>query len=123
MEEALKCEGLAAVIAEVRELDFKQARRLQLAVESSKVTGFVLRSDPRKAGATACMARWQVIPMPSELKNGMPGVGFPRWQIELLKVRNGRPGKWTVEWSARRFVLVDESATAIQLREHIKKVS
>jgi len=33
MEEALKCAGLAAVIGEVREMDFKQSRRLQLAVE------------------------------------------------------------------------------------------
>jgi len=57
------------------------------------------------------------------LKNGMPGVGFPRWQIELLKVRNGKPGKWTVEWSAGRFIQVDENATTIQLQEHIKKVS
>src|SRR5471030_186884 len=33
MEEALKCEGLAAVVAEVRDISFAQSRRLQLAVE------------------------------------------------------------------------------------------
>src|SRR6185503_5387281 len=43
MEEALKCEGLAAVVAEVKEISFAQSRRLQLAVESSRVTGFLLR--------------------------------------------------------------------------------
>jgi len=33
----------------------------------------------------------------------MPGVGFPRWNVELLKVRNGKPGTWQVEFSAGRF--------------------
>ena len=33
IEEALKCEGLAAVIGEIKELSFTQSRRLQLAVE------------------------------------------------------------------------------------------
>ncbi len=28
----------------------------------------------------------------------MPGVGAPRWKVELLKVRNGLPGAWIVEW-------------------------
>jgi protein ImuA len=33
----------------------------------------------------------------------MPGVGFPRWNVELLKVRNGQPGNWQVEWMDGRF--------------------
>ena len=44
MEEALKCEGLAAVIGEIPELSFTTSRRFQLAVEQSRVTGFILRS-------------------------------------------------------------------------------
>lgn len=111
MEEALKCEGLSAVIAELREIDFKQSRRLQLAVEKSKVTGFVLRSNPLGIGATACAARWQITPLPSELEQGMPGVGFPKWKVELLKVRNGNPGSWKLEWSAGRFIPLTEVAT------------
>ncbi len=106
MEEALKCDGLAAVIAEVRELTFMQSRRLQLAVEASKVTGFILRNDLRKMTTTACIARWQITSIPSELAGGMPGVGFPRWQVALLKVRNGKPGKWELEWSAGKFTLL-----------------
>lgn len=107
MEEALKCQGLAAVVAELRELDFVQSRRLQLAVEKSRVTGFVLRNNPRRMGTTACAARWQIRPVASELQEGLPGVGFPRWEVELLKVRNGNPGCWTMEWSGRDFVPVD----------------
>ena len=89
LEEALKCEGLAAVVAESNRLDFVQSRRLQLAVEKSRVTGFILRSEPARVGTTACTARWQVSPLPSQLEPGLPGVGFPRWQVHLLKVRNG----------------------------------
>ena len=104
MEEALKCRGLAAVIAEVREISFAESRRLQLAVESSKVTGFLLRSDPRKLNTTTCVARWQVSALPSEPEEGLPGIGFPRWQVDLLRVRNGSPGSWKMEWAENGFI-------------------
>ena len=116
MEEALKCKGLAAVIGELGEINFTQTRRLQLAAEQSRVTGFVLRSDAKKLSATACVARWNISHLPSELEDGMPGVGFPRWNVELLKVRNGNPGSWKVEWSEGRFKPVtDTNETVIPL--------
>jgi protein ImuA len=114
MEEALKCEGLAAVIAEVREISFAQSRRLQLAVESSKVTGFLLRNDPKKLSTTTCVARWQVTPLPSKLEDDMPGVGFLRWQVDLLRVRNGNPGSWEIEWIDGQFVPVEQ-----EVAEHL----
>ena len=100
MEEALKCDGLAAVIGETPELSFTASRRLQLAVEQSRVTGFVIRRNPRNL-ATACVTRWKISPLPSALEDGLPGVGFPRWNVELLKVRNGTPGTWQLEWKGR----------------------
>lgn len=108
MEEALKCDGLAAVIAEVYNISFAQSRRLQLAVESSKVTGFLLRNDARKLGTTTCVARWQISPLPSETEGDLPGVGFARWQVDLLRVRNGSPGTWKLEWVEGRFIPIDE---------------
>jgi len=102
-EEALKCDGVATVICETKELSFTESQRLQLAVEKSHVTGFVLRKDTRKINTTACVTRWQVRPVRSQLRPGMPGVGHPRWRVELLKVRNGKPGNWTVEWKKQRF--------------------
>src|SRR4030095_16739475 len=54
-EEALKFDGLSAVIAEIRELDFKVSRRLQLAVEQSRVTGFIIRFSPKSINTTACL--------------------------------------------------------------------
>jgi protein ImuA len=108
MEEGLKCEGLSAVIAEVQDISLTASRRLQLAVEKSKVTGFILRNDPRKLSTTACVARWKITPLASVLDAGMPGVGFPRWNVELLKVRNGNPGSYKIEWSDNRFVPLPE---------------
>jgi protein ImuA len=103
-EEALKCAGFSAVVAEIDTLNFTESRRLQLAVEQSRVTGFILRANPKKAGTTVCAARWKITPIPSETEDGLPGVGFPRWQVELLKVRNGNPGVFRLEWSADRFL-------------------
>ncbi len=98
MEEALRYDGLAAVVGEIRELSFTASRRLQLAVEQSRVTGFILRLDPRNMNTTACITRWKITALPSEPENDLPGIGFPQWNVELLKVRNGRPGSWQLEW-------------------------
>jgi protein ImuA len=103
MEEALKCEGLAAVIGEIKSLSFTASRRLQLAVEQSRVTGFIIRQNPKSFNTTACVSRWKITSLPSELSGDMPGVGFPRWNVELLKIRNGKPGSWQIEWCASRF--------------------
>lgn len=101
-EEALKCEGLGAVIAEIPELGFTASRRFQLAVEQSGVTGFILRVSTRKLTTTASLTRWVISPLPSMSADGLPGVGFPRWNVQLLKVRNGKPGVWQVEYAAGR---------------------
>lgn len=104
MEEALKCEGLSTVVAELDSLSLVESRRLQLAVEQSGVTGFILRKDNRKALNSIASARWKIRPMPSGAEEAMPGIGFPRWHVELAKVRNGNPGSWALEWGGDRFV-------------------
>lgn len=106
MEEALKCSSLAAVIGEIEEISFTESRRLQLVVEKSRVTGFILRKNTKKLSTTACAARWRIKSLPSELEDGMPGLGYPRWKVELLKVRNGNPGEWVLEWHAGSFLPV-----------------
>jgi len=109
MEEALKCEGLAAVVAELNGLNLIESRRLQLAVEQTGVTGFVLRKDARKTVSSMVSARWRISPLPSVTEDKMPGVGFPRWNIELMKVRNGNPGNWILEWGGDRFVEIAQN--------------
>jgi protein ImuA len=103
MEEALKCDSLAAVVGEIHQLSFTASRRLQLAVEQSQVTGFILRPGLRNPGTSACISRWKITCLPGMLAGDMPGVGFPRWNVELLKIRNGKPGAWHIEWAAGRF--------------------
>lgn len=112
IEEALKCDALSAVVGEISELSFNDSRRLQLAVEKSKATGFIHRQRPRSLNAVACMSRWQIKPLASFLPGNMPGVGFPRWEVDLLKVRNGKPGKWLVQWSPNGMEYITETRTA-----------
>lgn len=121
IEEALKCEGLTAVVGEPSFIDLAVSRRLQLATERSGVTGFLLRTHQRTLNTTACTCRWQIHPLQSETEDGLPGIGFPRWHIELLKARNGKPGSWQLEWANGKFneVVVKTSST---LEEHKKAV-
>jgi protein ImuA len=116
-EEALKCEGLAAVVAELNEISLIESRRLQLAVEGSGVTGFILRKDGRKTASTVASARWQISPLPSVTEEGMPGLGFPRWQVDLLKVRNGNPGSFIMEWAGDRFEEITTTGKSATLPE------
>ena len=104
----MRCEGLAAVVGEIAEINFTETRRLQLAVEKSRVTGFIIRNKPRSINITACVSRWKISHIPSALKNNLPGVGFPRWNIELLKIRNGKPGAWKMEYSNGLFHVVEK---------------
>lgn len=109
LDECLKCGSLTAVIGELREISFMESRRLQLAVEQSQVTGFIIRHNAR-VNTTACVSRWRITPLPSELVDDLPGVGFPRWRVELLRMRNGRCGVWDLKWINGRFIPVDNIA-------------
>lgn len=109
--EALKCSAISAVVAEARNLDFTTSRRLQLAVEKSQSTGFVIRSYIQKLNPTACISRWKISSLPSESFEGLPGIGFPKWQVELLRMRNGKTGIWEVQWIEGKFASIQEATT------------
>jgi len=114
MEEALRCEGLAAVVAEVDGVSLVESRRLQLAVEQQGTPGLIIRKDLKRLVAGVSTARWKISPVPSASEEGMPGVGFPRWQVQLLKVRSGMPGSWTLEWEGDRFVQITPQKVLVQ---------
>lgn len=97
VEEALQCTSLLAVVGEVKDVSFTASRRFQLAIEKSGVACFLLRHNPRNA-TTACHTRWRIRPLPTQTLEDLPGVGYPRWQVNLLKVRGGKPGRWEMEW-------------------------
>lgn len=103
VEEGLRCSALVAVVGELKELTFAQSRRLQLAIEESQVTGFMHRVQPKTENTTACAARWKISPLPGIIEPGLPGIGFPKWRVELAKVKNGRPGAWELAWTPAGF--------------------
>ncbi|PWC39901.1 hypothetical protein TSO352_02780 [Azospirillum sp. TSO35-2] len=119
MEEALRCSALSAVLGELGAVDLTASRRLQLAAESSGVTGLLLDLGParRQGGAkpetiSAAVTRWRLEAAPSRddaedaawrPAEGLPerlgpGLGTPRWRVALERCRAGRPGHWVLGW-------------------------
>ena len=117
MEEALRCSTLSAVLGELEGLDLTASRRLQLAAESSGVTGFLLDlsagapgfrngrwRERGPEGLSAAVTRWRLDAAPSQDEEdsaprpagGLPGLGAPRWSVALERCRGGRPGRWTL---------------------------
>lgn len=105
IDEALKCGALTAVVGEVQNLSFTESRRLQLATEQSQVTGFILRTKLNKVNTTACVSRWKISALPSDPIEDLPGIGFPKWKVELQRIRNGRAGIWDIQWINGQFHL------------------
>jgi protein ImuA len=114
MDEALKCGALTAVIGELRDISFTESRRLQLAVEQSNVTGFILRHTLRKPETTACVSRWKITSLPSISFEDLPGIGFPQWKVELLRMRNGKTGSWNIQWINGKFHQVMDAELSSQ---------
>ncbi|WP_207458985.1 hypothetical protein [Azospirillum sp. SYSU D00513] len=110
MEEALRCPSLAAVAGEVEAGDLTASRRLHLAAESAGTTAILLLPGTPRRGVSAAMTRWTVTPLPSANEAGEPGIGRPRWRVELLRCRNGRSGAWVLEWRDGALALSDEAA-------------
>src|SRR6516225_10624785 len=104
MEEGLRAPSIAAVVGEVGSLAAVASRRLQLAAERSGITAFLLRrwrvggqAAHERALPNAAVTRWRIAALPSKSLPGEPGVGRPRWRIELLRCRGGEPASWEVE--------------------------
>ena len=100
LEEGLRTPALAAVVGEIGRLSMVAGRRLQLAAERSGVTALLLRRWRTGAEATAertqpsaAVTRWRITSLPS-LPDGEPGLGRPRWRVELLRCRGAAPAAW-----------------------------
>ena len=101
MEEGLSYGGLGAVVGEVVRLPMVASRRLQLAAEKTGTMGLVVRRWRRQVEAsdfgqpTASTTRWRVSVLPSE-ELPVPGVGRPRWLLELMRVKAGECAEFVV---------------------------
>jgi protein ImuA len=117
-EEALQCPGVTSVITNITDCTFTQSRRLQLAVEKSSVTGFILTPQQKAAQNNACFSKWQIQQLPSQAIEGLPGVGYSQWQVNLQKIRNGKIGSWQLVWANNQLQL----AASTQLAQSKKAV-
>jgi protein ImuA len=103
MEDALSTTGVAAVVGEVEAADLTAGRRLQLACEKQRATGFLIRRRPfgglarKPATGSAAATRWRVASAPSEPPAGEFGLGAPRFRVTLERTRGGRTGTWLLE--------------------------
>ena len=101
MEEGLSYGGLGAVVGEIVRLPMVASRRLQLAAEKTGTMGLVVRRWRRQVEAsdfgqpTASTTRWRVSVLPSE-ELPVPGVGRPRWLLELMRVKAGECAEFIV---------------------------
>ncbi len=118
MEEGLRCKALTAVIGEIPDITFNQSRRLQLAVEDSCATGFLHRVSPKSENIVACLTKWRITPL-ATYHEDMPGVSFPRWKVDLVKVRNSKPSMWQIEWACDYFnyLSVGYNLSSLQTRK------
>jgi protein ImuA len=104
LEEGLRAPDIFAVVGEVGSLPAVASRRLQLAAERSGIIAFLLRrwrdggqAARERALPNAAVTRWRIAALPSQPARGGPGVGRPRWRVELLRCRGGEPASWEME--------------------------
>jgi protein ImuA len=102
-EEAIRCGGLAAVLAEVtgapRQLDLTASRRLALRAGESGVMGLLLR-HVEAAEPGAADTRWHVRPRQAGTLQDYPaGIGRPAWRLALERNRHGPTGLFDLEWN------------------------
>ena len=69
MEDALRLQGLAAVVGEVQEADMTATRRLVLAAAETGTPAFLIRHPSRRGGdplgtTSAAVTRWRISPCP-----------------------------------------------------------
>lgn len=99
MEEALRSPASAgALLVLARPPDLTAERRLMLAAQTGGGIGLLLRPEAEEAPGAA-LTRWRVASLPG-LGASRHDLGDPRWRVELLRCRGGRPGAWVLSWSA-----------------------
>jgi len=110
-EEAVSCRGTAVVAAEIPGhpgvLDLTATRRLALRASAGgdDPLALLLRAGG-PAQTTAAATRWRVTAVPSRPIGGFAlGLGRPAFRLELEKNREGRLGRFDIEWDPhdRRF--------------------
>jgi hypothetical protein len=98
--QALRCPGVALVIADGCEMSQTVSRRLQLAAESGTALAFIARPSWESDELSYAETRWQVRPL--------AGDEVPGWNIALFRCRRQQHGQdarqdWTATWAYQAF--------------------
>ena len=120
MEETLRCPAVSGALLAAdwqadptaTMLDLTASRRLQLAAETGGGIGLLLRPAVLTPPPSAAASRWRIAP----LNTAGPGhkMGDPCWQLELLRLRGGKPGgPWVVTWRAGQILWVAAARVAV----------
>ena len=100
VDEATRSGAVCAVVGDLR----RGARKLDLAltqrlnVHAQQTSTLTLLLTPDLDGTSAAMSRWRVATAPSRAPRRY--LGGPTLDLELVRNRLGRPGRWTLEWSS-----------------------
>ena len=98
LEEALRSPARLATVAGVIAggLDLTTSRRLNLAA-APRATPLVLLRGSVAAGTSTAATRWRITSAPAA-RDPFGAFTRPRWIVALERCRNGRTGKWLIEW-------------------------
>src|SRR5262249_55521902 len=104
--EALRSGAPQAVIGMIDRLDLKTSQKLHLAATDAGLPLLLLRPS-QTLESSAAATRWR-IGTAAAARDRFSVYTRPRWQLQLERCRNGRPGEWVVEYDhvAHRFSLV-----------------
>ncbi|MGC1304418.1 MAG: hypothetical protein WA840_18785 [Caulobacteraceae bacterium] len=100
VDQAVRSGAVCAVMAELRraadKLDLGLTQRLN--VHGQQTSTLVALLTPDLDGTSAALSRWRVRTGPSRARKRH--LGPPALELELVRNRHGRPGRWTLEWSS-----------------------
>lgn len=103
MEEALRSAVPTAVAGVIAKLDFRASQRLHLAAGKSGRPLLLLRPP---GTSSVAVTRWRIAAA-AAAHDRFGLIARWRWQVQLERCRNGRPGQWIVEFdhATHRFSL------------------
>ncbi len=104
--EALRSQAPQAVAGMIDRLDLKTSQKLHLAAVDAGLPLLLLRPS-QTLESSAAATRWR-IDAAAGARDRFGSYARARWQVQLERCRNGRPGEWVVEYDhvAHRFSLV-----------------
>jgi len=93
---AVRCAGVALVVADGSTLAMPESRRLQIAASSSRGVALLTRPARERCELSAAGTRWRVTPEPSSSRD-------QSWTIHLLRCKGMQPAAMgTRRWLVRR---------------------